>query len=241
MKMINNYVIKEFRKMKRVITVPKLREMYSIEDMILAGTNDMKKFYTDMFKGKFQNEKYYVTENNRLYKNGEIIISDSVPEGVSTEVRHCFTVHSIQGETAYQKLFIDSLRMFDSCMFYTAISRAKCLDQIYIVDASDCVPTYKYEHAKIYKITARRKIYIGSTVQNLEKRFEQHKQDRLRYLEGDKGQKYMTSFEIVGFPSAKITKIEDFKCDSLEELQQREAEIIKLYPECVNKTFKDGK
>lgn len=126
---INSMTIEQFKKLGRVISVDELKQMYDVNDMILAGTNNIKDFYTNMFLGK---NKYYVTENNRLYCNGDIIIGYK-PENTKCEERHCFTAHSIQGETATHKLFIDASKMFDSRMFYTAISRAKKLEQIYII------------------------------------------------------------------------------------------------------------
>jgi hypothetical protein len=131
---INRIVIDKFRNLGRVINVDGMKKLYTINDMILAGTNEIKNTYTDMFRGKFEEEKYYVLENNRMYSNGDIVISKQPLTNCRNEVRHCFTVHSIQGETAEHRLFIDAKRMFDSCMFYTAISRAKTLDQIYIVE-----------------------------------------------------------------------------------------------------------
>lgn len=126
---INSVTIEQFKKLGRVISVDELKQMYDVNDMILAGTNNVKDFYTNMFLGK---NKYYVTENNRLYCNGDIIIGYK-PENTKCEERHCFTAHSIQGETATHKLFIDASKMFDSRMFYTAISRARKLEQIYII------------------------------------------------------------------------------------------------------------
>ena len=72
-------------------------------------------------------------ENNRLYCNGDIVIGDK-PDKCKCEVRHCFTTHSIQGETAHLNLFIDNSKRFDSRMFFTAISRAKTLEQIFIIE-----------------------------------------------------------------------------------------------------------
>ena len=46
-------------------------------------------------------------ENNRLYCNGDIVIGKK-PESCKNEIRHCFTTHSIQGETAKNNLFIDT-------------------------------------------------------------------------------------------------------------------------------------
>ena len=63
-------------------------------------------------------------------------MSNEKPD-TACEVRHAFTAHSIQGETAYEKLFIESSRMFDARMFYTAISRAKKLSQIFIVEPNE--------------------------------------------------------------------------------------------------------
>jgi hypothetical protein len=130
---INLWCVWTLRSLKRTITKKKLSEMYNVEDMILVGTNYLKDGYTNMFTGKFENEKYYITSNNRLYSNGEILIGEK-PEKTDCEVRHAFTTHSIQGETATNKLFIDCSKMFDSRMFYTAISRARTLDQIYIIE-----------------------------------------------------------------------------------------------------------
>lgn len=128
---INKWVVDEFKRLGRVISVDELKNKYDVNDMILSGTNSIKDFYTGLFAGKFPIEKYYVIENNRLYQNGEIIVGEK-PD-VKCEIRHCFTTHSIQGETAEHNLFIDSEKMFDARMYYTAISRARKLEQIYLI------------------------------------------------------------------------------------------------------------
>jgi hypothetical protein len=134
---INKWCMDEFKKYDRIITVDKLKEMYEIDDMILTGTNSLKDYYTKLFDGKFQKKnKYYVTNNNRLWSNGDIVIGEK-PIKTSCEVRHAFTTHSIQGETAKFNLFIDSSKMFESRMFYTAISRAKRLEQIYLIEPNE--------------------------------------------------------------------------------------------------------
>ena len=130
---INLWCVRRFRAISRTITKKRLTELYGINDMVLVGTNHLKDLYTNMFSGKFADEKYYITSNNRLYSNGEILIGQK-PEKTDCEVRHAFTTHSIQGETAEHKLFIDCSKMFDSRMFYTAISRARTIDQIYIIE-----------------------------------------------------------------------------------------------------------
>jgi hypothetical protein len=130
---INNYIIKYFKKENRIINIENLKKIYDINDMILCGTNNIKDYYTENFKGKFELIKLYITSNNRHYSNGEILITNEKPKGVSSEERYSYTTHSIQGETAYNKLFIDISKMFDERMFYTALSRAKYLEQIYLI------------------------------------------------------------------------------------------------------------
>ena len=132
---INNWVMGQLK--DRAITVDKLKEKYKIDDMILTGTNNLKDYYTKLFTGKYGKiDKYYVKENNRLWSNGDIVIGEK-PVKTSCEIRHAFTTHSIQGETAKFNLFIDSSKMFESRMFFTAISRASYLEQIYLIIPND--------------------------------------------------------------------------------------------------------
>lgn len=231
---INRFVMNRMMSLKRVISMDTLKKMYDVHDMILSGTNEIKDYYTNTFAGKFDEEKYYVIENNSRYSNGEIIIG-VVPDKTKCEVRHCFTTHSIQGETAQHKLFIDSSRMFDPRMYYTAISRARTLDQVYIV-VND-LPKFKYEGGKIYEITNKAgDRYIGSTVGTLDARFDQHKKDRENHKVGRA--KNCTSFLVLEGENAKIKLIETYKCNDMKDLWAREAELIKASI-CVNKTHKE--
>jgi len=126
---MNNYVKDFFKKHKKIINNDTLKSLYKVNDMILVGTNEVKDKYTEMFN---HIDKYYCKENNRVYSNGDIVIG-SKPD-CKCELRHAYTTHSIQGETAQYNLYIDSSKMFDTRMFYTAISRAKTLDQIFIIE-----------------------------------------------------------------------------------------------------------
>ena len=140
---INEYIINYFQKNKRIINLEKLKEIYDINDMILSGTTELRDYYSKNFIGKFESKKLYITSNSRQYSNGEIIITNDEIKGVKYEERYCYTTHSIQGETAYDKLFIDASKMFDERMFYTALSRAMYLDQIYLVSNDN---TYSYNN-----------------------------------------------------------------------------------------------
>ena len=77
-------------------------------------------------------EKYVVTVNTLNHSNGEIVF-EKIPNA-GCEIRHGFTVHSIQGETATNKLYIDVTGIRDLRMLYTALSRAQYLDQIILIN-----------------------------------------------------------------------------------------------------------
>ena len=122
-----NKLVKDYLK-NRTINHTQLKEMYKIDDMILTRTHNIKDEYTEMFNDM---QKWYVKINDRVYKNGEIIIGDK-PE-TSCVLQHAYTIHSIQGETAKHKLFIDATKNYEGRTLYTAISRATKLEQIYLV------------------------------------------------------------------------------------------------------------
>jgi hypothetical protein len=77
-------------------------------------------------------DKWFVRSVGKEYSTGEIVVGDK-PSAVRSNLQHAFTVHSIQGETAYHKLILDKNEFTDARMLYTALSRAKRLDQIYLV------------------------------------------------------------------------------------------------------------
>ena len=100
---------------------------YKIDDMILCNSNKKKDVYSDQFKHM---EKYYITKSGQKYSCGEIIIGK--PETTDCQIRHAYTVHSIQGETCRTNLYIEATGM-DMRMFYTAISRACYMNQIFLI------------------------------------------------------------------------------------------------------------
>ena len=126
--MIDNKLnIKEiFDKIK---TIPKDTIDYKIEDLIITRTHKNKDAYTEKY-GEFK--KWYVLANNRDFSNGMILIQDEKPK-IKCEIRHAFTIHAIQGETAETRLFIDINNMYCVKMLYTAISRARKWNQIIFI------------------------------------------------------------------------------------------------------------
>lgn len=80
----------------------------------------------------------------------------------------------------------------------------------------------KYEHGKIYKIISANTqyVYIGSTCQPLSQRMSGHRASYRQHFDGSG--RYLSSFEILKYPDAKIILIENFPCKSRDELRARE-------------------
>jgi hypothetical protein len=93
-----------------------------------------------------------------------------------------------------------------------------------------------YKNGKIYKLISNHtdKIYVGSTCQPLCERKAEHKRDYNRYLNGKKN--YITSFEIVKYDYCQIILIENYPCNTKEELHARERHFIEQL-DCVNKVI----
>lgn len=99
-----------------------------LNDLILTQTHVDKNRFTELFSHL---NKYYITQSDRVYGRGEICFEK--PDTKNYVIQHAFTVHSIQGETALGKLYIDFHNMYNPQMLYTAISRAKYLHQIVLI------------------------------------------------------------------------------------------------------------
>jgi hypothetical protein len=127
------YVYNFFKDAGQIIDKNELVDKYNIEDYILTHTHICKNNYTDMFKGMLRKEKYYATKAMHGYYNGDIIIADKPPYKSDTlEIRHAFTIASVQGITVRDNLFID-INLKDLKLIYTAISRAEYFDKVYFV------------------------------------------------------------------------------------------------------------
>ena len=98
----------------------------------------------------------------------------------------------------------------------------------------------RYQNGKIYKVIDidYNKCYIGSTCENLSKRVEGHRKDFKNYLIDKNVNKHYTKsvllFEEYGMDNAKIELIENFPCNSKEELLQREGYYIEK-TNCLNR------
>jgi len=82
----------------------------------------------------------------------------------------------------------------------------------------------KYENGKIYKIVCNitNEIYIGSTIQTLNRRLRRHK-----------NKKDCVSRNIINRGDYEIILIKDYRCNNMWELEEEERKYI-LENECIN-------
>ena len=96
--------------------------------------------------------------------------------------------------------------------------------------------TATYQNAKIYRIVSDQTnmIYIGSTIDKLNKRLTNHICNYNKYLNGNK--MYCSSYEILKYDDYKIELIELYPCDNKNELHEKEQYYLTFYKDiCVNK------
>ena len=95
----------------------------------------------------------------------------------------------------------------------------------------------KYQKGKIYKIAdvGYNKCYIGSTIEPLSNRLSKHRAQYKLYKVGKKNKVLLFDmFDEYGMDNCKIELIENYPCDSIEELRKREGGYIKE-TDCINR------
>lgn len=85
----------------------------------------------------------------------------------------------------------------------------------------------KYKKGKIYKIVSGDLVYIGSTTKTLTQRLNKHETDYKSY------NRYVSSFKVLKTGNYEILLIENYPCNSRDELRAREQYHIDN-TECVN-------
>jgi len=92
-----------------------------------------------------------------------------------------------------------------------------------------------YKKGKIYAIKSNEtdQIYIGSTCSTLKNRMCSHKCDYKRIAAG---KKFYTScsHQILKYADAYIELVESYPCQTKRELLDREGEVIRNTPNCIN-------
>ena len=136
---VRAYIIGVFKQAQQTITKGRFKDKYKSNDSILCWRKEVSKKYTEQFTGKYKLEKYMVIDNKVSGKNrGDIIMSkdeliNGKINGFNVEIKHAFTVHSVQGITVKDYLYIDINDMKDVKMIYTAVSRSEYFDKIKLI------------------------------------------------------------------------------------------------------------
>ena len=96
-----------------------------------------------------------------------------------------------------------------------------------------------FSNGKIYRIrSAHSELpYIGSTVDSLEERFDEHQRWYKKWINSGKQRTsgmYCSSAEILKYPDSKIELVENYPCNSKEELREYEGSFQNPGVNCVN-------
>ena len=206
-----------------------------IEETVLCSTNNHLREYNSALKERqwvgvklslnvtstgvaasassTRKRKFRALEGSRDPPNGTITIS-AEPPGPKCEERYASTVHDYQGRDTDKPIYIDTRYMFAREHPYTAVSRAKSIEQIYLVIGTPEPPSAKYQRTKIYRIASPHtdRVYIGHTTHpDLQRYFQGHINDRKR-----------TSRHVVAKGDASIELIEAWPCATQIEAEARE-------------------
>lgn len=111
----------------QLITQHDLLDMYETKDIILTHQN----LTIDMYNELIDKEKYIITKSDKKFSRGEVFLEK--PNTKNIEKTNAFTTHSVQGETYTDNIFIDIELASNIKLLYTAVSRAKYLNQIHVI------------------------------------------------------------------------------------------------------------
>lgn len=92
-----------------------------------------------------------------------------------------------------------------------------------------------YSKSKIYALRApgTESVYIGSTCRPLSERLAEHRRHYKQWTNGDIP--YISSFEMLALEDVYIELIEEYPCNTREQLCRKEGQIVRLTPNAINK------
>ena len=175
----------------------------------------------------------------------KITVDDSFKMEISTfiskfEPNYCQTVYKYQGSTIGDSYNIHELHYLTKRELYTAMSRAKRLSDVNfkytprLFKNEDCSASHelkvnvnneidiKYANGKIYKIYFNNDVYIGSTIQTLEERRDQHFSAKKFDKKNNHFIETLENFKDI----ARIQLIKLYPCNSLNQLVAEEMKIL---------------
>ena len=240
------FVLAELRSLGQVLTFDECLQRFEVEDAILVSRTsdpDYVAEYTEMltqrefWRDGARVRRYRVLPNAPL-PNGRILISSEKPFEQCVE-RYASSVHAYQGMTSKAVTFIDDRRMFEVQHWYTALSRAEYLHNVFIVHVPLPSPKEEYANTVIYSIRSPKTdlVYIGHTTKTVDQRLKGH----LSEFADKTRTKRCSSFEVIKHGDATIMLLEEYPCGSATEAKARERFWIERTPHCVNKNLPGGK
>ena len=203
-------------------------------------------------KNMFNMEQYNIDsigeseDGNLIFTLSDTTFSHS-EFGESFIPAFCVTVYKYQGGTISTPYNIYDVEKMDKKQLYTALSRTTELNHVHL-DTTNLNPKYKirmpprtvivnsyfnddYHNGQIYKITFKHnnKLYIGSSIRNLQERLNEHVTTKSNAIF-----KYKDD-------EAIIMPIIRSPCKDRQKLNRVEAEYIRYYSEKYGDRFYDVK
>ena len=183
---------------------------------------------------RFKLEKY--DKNVILERHGKKFQIDKHLFEQNFDLGYACTVYKVQGSDIIGDYNIYETKKMSKEEIYVALSRASCIENIHgdfnhnIIYTKSKEPVEfnhikckynKYRDGKIYEISNGDDYYIGSTIEPIDERFKEHKENPT-----NKDMKKMLKCENV-----KIRLIENYGCPSKKDLVDRELMILDDYIE----------
>ena len=197
------------------------------------------------FASQGTDKKYRFKKNCKIegeeFNNGDVKEFSTPPAKSKADETYYLTIHSVQGMSVKSphKLYIDINRLKQAEVLYTALSRAKTMEQVEFV--GDIKPPTRtvlkpnpYHKAKLYKIYSKNckdVVYFGSTYQSLKQRLRGHEDDFNKWKQNKdhptwKKHKHIRSFDVMIHGDYHIELVEKYPCDKESELKRKEGELI---------------
>ena len=239
------HVLSVLRRRHQVLTFDQCIARFCIDDGIVVSKHELEHEYTTaLSERKFYNEngerirRFRVLERAPL-ANGRIITAPEAPFTQCVE-RYATTAHSYQGMACKTVLYIDSRHMFEPQHWYTCISRAEYIRNLFVVEVSLEPPAEQYARTLMYRIVSPHThlVYVGHTTDTLEKRMARHRRD---FDNRQTLKKKCSSVKVFEHGEARIQLLEKWPCASLSQAKIRERHWIQKVAHCVNMTMPGGK
>jgi len=125
----------------RIITEEQAKKLYRMDtkDILIASTNEEVDRWNEIFlkRAKEGELKLKYTTNTKDHVNNERVIMQAY-KGDTQELAFASTIHIVQGLTFTDRMFISLSLLkpncnFDPHLFYTAVSRLKVKENLYLV------------------------------------------------------------------------------------------------------------